>query len=734
MSFIKRTSKNKKTARSKGNLPCREEVIDKYQEKKNVHLPPLREKITITTKRNNKYEPYVINFEGILEIYPDFSELLHEFQVGIEMWAEHKSSISLSSMPKDLYLSGFLEFTRLCRDKKEISHFSDITPNVMRNFKVFLKVSNNKYPMDAGYRYIKTYIKTLQRSKYKTLSNIGVWQGNFPSNFPRKHKPKKGLSDSVVNQVDHVTKKVFIIGKDLYKKRKKILKKPIFLSDFRKWSLANTLWFYHYEYLTGNITKYRLLQTIERNGYSLSEIESKYKEKWPEISSKAKNPREIKAVISQPEDIRFSIAISELRFNYPEYPFDMDIKSAAHFLTDPGYASETSNKYVEKGMYLEHPSERLWQCVRYLKSPFPGAGFGGVHAVNSYFHPTIKLLGACFVIIQKESGWNRQTLLDFEFGESFESSFIRDLCCENHRIMIAPKNRAGEEAFHRTYIKNKYGAYQVLRFLWEFGREIRERANSRSPWLYLSNYFLKTDGPIMLLNERNLTNATRALCNGANITDDSGQKLSNFGSDQLRQNFADDLDELSGGDSVTIARGLQNNLETTEKHYRNRNKNKKRLEKELGEWVTHFTYFQGAFHPKARVDRQTLSESESSLSQVITTDGVRPVLVCGNPYDPDWVNCDESVGKGDCCSYFNGCATCSNAVIFSETLPFIFARLRDLERSMGKLNRLEWENAFYCEHAGWNEVVENWPSIEEVNSARKESERIVLPISPILQY
>jgi len=733
-SFVKRTLKKQKNNPQPDSVISRDKVIERHISCKEVSLPPLRKTITVVTERDGGYEPFVICFEELISEFIELEGLVKEFQAGIELWSKNISIYTLKGMSICLYLVIFFEFVRVIRESRKVEHISDITPNIMQNFKSFLETTNRNSIKIKCYQYVRLFIKTVQQSKFAELAVIGPWQGKFPSGFPREYTPKEGLSEKIFSDLVTVLKENFDIAKNNLRIRKRVLSRPVFIGDLNanRWTLNNALWFYRHKYLDEKECrkKWHCKSVIEKNGYSVDELEEIYDGSFPKDIDKAEDPTKKIGICSLSNDVRVSIAISEIANNYPEYPFDMSILEASLFLTYSGYVKPTV-KYPERGLYINHSSKKLYSLIKAIRPPFPGPGFGGVNAVNSYFYPNMKIIGTCFIIVQMESGWNQQTLLDFKFGETFESSFHKDILCENHRVMVSSKYRTNKEVFFRTYTKNRYGTYQVLRFLWEFGRVMRERAGSKSPWFFISSYFLKTDGPISKLSIYNLHNATRSICNGFSVETEEGGVLRQFGSDRLRQNYADNLDELVENDSEKISNGLQNKISTTEKHYRNKQRQKKRLSKEQEDWVENFTFFQGAFQPAREVDMSVLNIPGKPVAQIITTNGVEPVLICGNPFKPDWMNWQYSLKEGQRCGFFNGCATCSQVNIFSETLPYIFVRIRDIDRFQTKLSRPEWENIYNHERSAWQEVIDEWPLSEEVEGARISSEKMVLPNRPV---
>lgn len=683
MARIKRRTPKKPEIKKAAKRPTRQEAELVAQERINqkvIKLPEFRETLSLNCTYQGKAVVCDLEYNELVSQFPKFRQLIHQFQVATEVWArETKGSKTAEASFYAQKL--FVEFISSSNNAQPISSLSELKTSVLRQFISYLQGKASTPSVRKHYTGITGILRCIYKSSYSEIPEIGTFTRKFPTPPREKKDQQKGipsLDQRSFNELVLVLQDHFDVIKALPKKVKALLN-------------------------DGQPT----LDEMETGSFRLKDRK-------------------------EDQDRNLSLILKEYYHKYSDFPLQWDVDDSHDFLRNTGHVGKDAR-------YKMHPAHELFQYVQYLKNPLLENKHKGISAFLSHIYPTIATVSVCLYLLKVQTGWNLSVLLGLEFGDDFEGLFKPCPISQDYVLLVGEKSRGVQaEKYHRTKKNNKYGAYRVLRFLWGFGQELRAHTGSKSPWVYLKVVFDKNKPITNELEEFTHHTYSTSLCKAGLIHDDNGHPLKGFAFESIRKNLAGIEDEISGYDIQKMASMLQNSPDVAVTHYRNKETSEKRLRNAQETWVHHFTYFQGSFNQKmllANPSDEELNDNDvegRSKVQIITTDGITPVSICKNPYRPDWHGYKTSVGEGERCSYFQGCSNCTQCVIFTETLPFIYKRLKIIDLLRSKMNAGDWETAYHIEWHAWKEVLENWPEQEDIVKAEALSRMVKLPIRPQL--
>lgn len=751
MARIKKRSPKKVEGKSKGVRQSREDAEIAAQERikqRVIQLPNFRQTLSLSCKFQGKPKIVSLDYQAYVHQFPKHQNLIHQLQVAIEIWAsETKSSKTAEA---NFYAQQLLlEFLSKKNNEKVTGNIASLTAPVLRRF---LKYLQDKYPSEGTVRKYFTGITSALRAIYKSsfseLPEIGVFLGKFP--VPPREKSGKDrippLDHRSFNDLVLALQSHFDLIKKIPGKRSDLLKdgRPTLdqMNSYQPWAvLPNALWYYHHVCLkapTKSAENYRL-QRLKKEGWSIEEIKEHYSKEWERVKDTAFDPRSNPYIFNiedrkNDQERTLSLVLKEWQDKYSDYPLQWELDDSTDFLRSTGHIGEDAR-------YKNHQAQELYQYVLHLRHPLFQNKFNGISVLLFYLYPTVASVSVCLYLLKVQTGWNLTVLLGLEFEGDFEDMFQPCPISQDYVLLVGEKVRGRvEEKYHRSKKNNKYGAYRILKFLWGFGKDIRVHTGSKSPWAYLKLVFKQGESIANNLEQFTHHSYSKDLCREGLIHDNNGNPLKGFAFESIRKSLAEIEDEVSEYDIQKLSSMLQNSPDVAATHYRDEKKTIERLRSVQESWVHHFTYFQGSFNQTLKQSSPSdhlslLSEAEQdngSHIQVITTDGITPVSICKNPYSPDWHGHKTSVGDGERCSFFHGCSNCSQCVVFTETLPFIHKRLQIISQLRGKMNIGDWESAYHIEWYAWKEVLEYWPSQEDVVHAKALSAAVKLPVRPQL--
>lgn len=749
MARIKRRAVKKPESKQVAKRPTRQEaelVAQQRVSNKLIELPEFRETLILNCLYQGKKVIVDLNYHEHVSQFPNLQNLIHQFQVAIETWArETKSSKTAEASFYAQQL--FLEFLCSSDNAKPINNISELTPSVLRRFiKTLQKRTSSEASVRKHFTGITSILRSIYKSSYSELPEIGTLVGKFP--VPPREKTGQNaippLDQRSFNELVLVLQDHFDAIKSLPGKVQALLNdgQPTLdeMQNYNPWlKLPNALWHYHHKCLNARTSqiKNNNFRLLKKNGWCVDTLETLYQQEWEKVKDTASDPKSDSVVFKvkdrkEDQERNLSLVLKEYYQKYSDYPLQWDVEDSYNFLRSTGHIGEDAR-------YKTHSAHELYQYSQFLEHPLFKRKFKGVGALFFHIYPTVTSVSVCLYLLKVQTGWNLTVLLGLEFESDFESMFKPCPISQDYVLLVGEKARGVlAEKYHRTKKNNKYGTYRVLKFLWEFGKELREHTGSKSPWAYLKVVFDKKEPITNDLQQFTHHSYSNDLCKEKLIHNSKGEPLKGFAFESIRKNLADIEDEISEHDIQKLASMLQNSPAVAEAHYRNKNITQKRLRNVQESWAHNFTYFQGSFNQNSMLENPSdvqlgaRGQEEGVKVQIITTDGITPVSICKNPHLPDWHGHRTSVGENERCSYFQGCSNCSQCVVFSETLPFIHRRLQILDQLRSKMNVGDWETSYHIEWYAWKEVLELWPNQDEVAKADTLSRAVKLPIRPQL--
>ncbi|MEH7996779.1 hypothetical protein V3413_30835 [Pseudomonas aeruginosa] len=452
------------------------------------------------------------------------------------------------------------------------------------------------------------------------------------------------------------------------------------------------------------------------------------------------------------------IATANVGRLYPDWPMQVSFEEAGDLFSTEWSRKKitgTNKKYstLEKKIRLtlifmragpEHKPYEVGQMAYFSRIAF-----------------TMVTIFPFFLMVMLQTGWNFEVVASI--SDNLDDHVEEDLIDDDYVIIYGYKGRTEKSQIHRSSKRDKFGTYQLLRFV---AAEVSK--HSASPH-YLSGSLFQC------VISKNLWNKFGRLCTTVS-TANFGQASTDF---LLRHDIKLDTDTKSprletkrlrttyetrrreqGLDIEEVSKIMgHSNIDTTVNYYDSdlgsteilnsrirkiQIKHEKDFRSYAANLITDVSLASLREATELCGSKEKLSSvveplvgrlkcSEESVIRLLSPEGQTFIASCLNASRPDWPDAESFIRVDKHCNYFNRCPLCSQCVIFKEALPFIARRISDLEDLKGRLNLIEWEKSYRAEYEGWKGVINSWGNYTEVAEALEQSKSHIyaLPLTMI---
>ncbi len=377
----------------------------------------------------------------------------------------------------------------------------------------------------------------------------------------------------------------------------------------------------------------------------------------------------------------------------------------------------------------------------------------GLLAYLSNFYFTSATLYPFFLYVQQNTGWNAETILSI--GCNLDEHISPDIIDPNYVVLWGWKGRTESVMQHRTNTKSPYSVYSVLRFVEKIVRRMNIASGRAGGtiWQYVlaKNLWPKFSSITQEFTIASAGAMSSAFLDRHSILLSSRQKLQRIDSRRIRTTVQTRRREAGYSIYQSSSQMGHVSTDTTWKNYDGdvysnmlKDERLRKVQENLIEDVE--SYAVRLVESTTLQDlRSAIEEGHLSTSEVRKVTGIseREVIYLLSPYgqtyiagcldrrNPTWERADEFVSDEDLCNYFNKCCLCRNSIVFSEALPFIYRRIRDLDLLRAELNLHDWFANYSQEYDAWLAILDDWSDKEQLQEAEKHSflQKYVLPFN-----
>ncbi|HGM5932769.1 TPA: hypothetical protein ACKP4G_006006 [Pseudomonas aeruginosa] len=509
---------------------------------------------------------------------------------------------------------------------------------------------------------------------------------------------------------------------------------------------------------TGDVKEY-----IRANGISIEKFLGIYRDRAHELAAKGRSVvgtevSERGMVYGCDREESGRIATANVGRLYPDWPMQVSFEEAGHLFSSE-WSKNTAHGTNKKYSTLE---KRLRSALMYMRvGPEHLPYEVGQMAYFSRVAFTMATLFPFFLFVMLQTGWNFEVVVSI--SDNLDDHIEEDLLDDDYVIIYGYKGRSDKSQMHRLNKRDKFGAYQILRFV---AAEVTKHLSSPH---YLNGKLFQC------VISKNLWNKFGRLCTPVTTTNfghasteflhrhriklDTDTKSPRIETKRLRTTYETrrreqglDIDEVS-------AMMGHSDIDTTVNHYdsdwgsaeilngrlrkiqRKHEEDFRRYSANLLTDVSLVELREATLRCGSKEELRSvvaplvgrLNSSEDSVIQLLSPEGQTFIASCLNSRRPDWPGAESFLRTDTPCNYFNRCPLCSQCVIFKEALPFIARRISDLDGLRERLNPLEWEKSYRAEYLAWKGVLEGWGDPIEVAEAidRSEHNGFALPLTMI---
>ncbi len=428
----------------------------------------------------------------------------------------------------------------------------------------------------------------------------------------------------------------------------------------------------------------------------------------------------------------WDIASVTIARHHPEWPLDMNWEKASSLI------SAESRRDLHKDVLSAY---KIAVHMRFGKEEQP-LEIGLLGYIARFFF-TSSTLYPFLLYVQNNTGWNLEAV--FAISSNLNDHIAPDLVDPNYVMIYAWKGRSEKSVHHRSNINNPYSVYNVLKFVERVVNKfpIIEGERLESIWQYVrsKNLWTKFSAARAELIASAIPGTSQNFLDRHGIILDARKMYQAVGARRMRTTVQTRRRESGYTlDQSKVQMGHQH-IETTLRHYDNDEggidlKNI-RLRAVQGELVSDLAAYASRLIQDTSLQQLRQAIDEGRVVRSITISGERLtkenvvhllspasqtyIAACVDRLNPTWPRHEEFVSKKDPCSFFNKCGLCEQARIFSEALPFIFSRIRDLDQYRISMATLDWIDNFGDEYDAWSGIVSDWNNKEQCARAERLS-------------
>ncbi|WP_157201881.1 hypothetical protein [Massilia sp. Root335] len=381
----------------------------------------------------------------------------------------------------------------------------------------------------------------------------------------------------------------------------------------------------------------------------------------------------------------------------------------------------------------------------------------GQMAYFCQFFFTTRTLYPFVLFVQLNTGWNLEAVLGL--SDDLDSHIGEDLIDpDQYALIYGSKWRTDDVLVARSNKRDPYSVFNILRFVQSVIAPFKGTVQYRQGVLWQAiiskNLWLRWGLIVAELKLQNV--ATESV----NFLLEHGIKIDNTAmkpgveSRRLRTTWETKRKE-QGLPIETISEMMSHSdLDTTAINYDNdagsTNLRNKKLRKLQADWENDFRNYEARLSMSTtmtelraaiadgnkrsvidKVSKEIGGQTEESIVNLLSPEGQTYISACLDATKPTWPDFARFVSEGSRCAFFNRCCLCRQAVIFKEALPYIARRITDIESLKGRLATIEWASNYADELEGWEDILDRWEPIADVETAKELSVRpeFALPLT-----
>lgn len=717
------------------------------------YLPSVTYVNNYQTKDRGKVAVYTIDFTELVNKYPKNKSLIEQLIIGMNACIVPDSSRTTVDV-NAIGIRIFIEFLNSDNNLSNnyVTNVNDINIIVAQSFSNYLR---STYPNESRTRKwfaaIRRNVQRLQEL-FPKESSIGVgfpWpngpgkkEGTIEGYHPREMLELIDACVQDINQIKRFHQAYLSLDEELVTE---------------EWNIENLMYYIHESMLktregrlkSRHTEKGWIKKLISRSpnaqraiivlGYTIEQIQDLYIQRGIELASGGRNPfaTRISQRPNQEKAIaQFNLALGTLKKNFPLFPYYLPIEKAKRLLN-------TKNTNLTSQNQLELlVNNAMWYSCGKIKFMEGTLGKMAIYAAKHFVTDT---LYPFFLLALINTGWNVESLLSI--SDDVDAHITPDLIDPENYVIIHGRKVRGSNGGEYSKVtrrsnKNKMvDTYQLLKYVESIITQYKDSPYYKPGFLWQFTLPEYQKNIISSFNEQpSFTSISKRFVDRHNFkyfSDKTG-----ISHPKVRSGYVA-IKQLIGETEYELGEDLSHNDIGSIDHYISDESTNlvldlkiKEIQKQFVKDLTNFKVrvvestslrsLRDAIN-EAKTEREKLQLikkeavnlhlDEKTIVHLLDAGSQKYILACEDAMNPSWPGCDDYVGEGKKCRYFNKCALCNQAIVFPEALPFIARRILDLDKLKKSLSSSDWVIKYSDEYDAWNQILEYWNNGDQVKDA-----------------